>query len=250
MSFNEISLALKKILEFGVKRVIISGGEPLLRDDFNEILSYAHSLQLKIEIVTNGTLITDANINLLKQFASEISISLDGANEVQNKATRESGAFHKVIAAIDLLKKNEIRFNIITVLSLKNVDSIEEIIPFGKKLGAEEHRFIRFIPIGEGGKHRNWYIDDDRWQGIVTYLQDKEGCAFDGKYFSGDCGAGSEFFVILCNGDISLCTRKAQQGIIIGNILRDDLEEIWTNSDKFILKREMKQTNCLSCMVQ
>lgn len=64
-SFEKIKEILKEFKTLGGERIDITGGEPLLRSDLPEIIKLGKDLNLKIELVTNGSLLTDEKLKLL-----------------------------------------------------------------------------------------------------------------------------------------------------------------------------------------
>jgi len=247
LSTDKIFLIVDKIKEFGVKTIVFSGGEPFLRQDLEKIIKYAHDKGIDCDVVTNGTLIQEKHIDLLKKYVSDLSISLDGHNEKINSKTRAKESFKDVVKTIHLLNKNKIRFDIITVVSKANIKFIDKIIDFGKKLKAKEHRFVRFVPLGSGSRHKDLYLLDKEWVNLVEKFEKNDRLNFDRKYITGRCGVGRNFLCILSNGDITVCTRKYKKEWILGNVLKENLKDIWMNSPILIRARNKNGVNCIDC---
>ncbi|MFV0505080.1 MAG: radical SAM protein [Lachnospirales bacterium] len=79
---------IKKIIDFGIRNsgdylhVVLSCGEPLLHKNFEEIFLYCYQKDLSIGVTTNGTLINDELVRLLKKTNKVfVSISLDSYNK-------------------------------------------------------------------------------------------------------------------------------------------------------------------------
>ena len=88
--------------------VQFSGGEPLLRDDFLEILDYSSRKRFAISLATNGSLIDDKLIQHLKQSkVKNIQLSIDGL-EKSNNSLRGSGTFNTIVKALDKLLENNL----------------------------------------------------------------------------------------------------------------------------------------------
>ena len=121
MDTNTIKKLIDEAKEMGCKRFIFSGGEPFTRNDFFEILSYCKDL--KVEILTNSSLLTDEYIMRLKNMPqiSEIKISLDGFES--HDVTRIGSSHQQVINTIKNLKKQGFKVVInteVTALSIKD----------------------------------------------------------------------------------------------------------------------------------
>lgn len=88
--------------------VVFSGGEVCARPDYIDIIQYAHKLGLSVNIMTNGTLWNENNINAVKDHIASIQISLDGFNEDENSKIRGSGNFSKSLGAVEKFLKHNI----------------------------------------------------------------------------------------------------------------------------------------------
>lgn len=90
--------------------IIISGGEPLIREDFNEILAYLKlNSNAKITLMTNATLINDQNIQFLVNNIDSFDISLDGFNKTTCEYIRGKGVYDVVITNIKKLKNKGVK---------------------------------------------------------------------------------------------------------------------------------------------
>jgi radical SAM protein with 4Fe4S-binding SPASM domain len=115
---REISTdTIKKILGeaagLGCFKVRFTGGEPLLREDFEEIYLYSRKLGLKVTIFTNATLITPRLVELFVHIPplKYIEITLYGMNKKSYEAvTRNSGSFAAAWRGINLLMEKEVPF--------------------------------------------------------------------------------------------------------------------------------------------
>lgn len=124
--------------------VVITGGEPFLRNDIFEVFRCAQEANLKIEVVTNGSLISrDTAESIMLSGLNNIAVSLDGAREETHDSIREKGAFGKAAAAIRELAEAKKRngggpqISVWTTIMKENVEELFEIIPLVGSLGAE-----------------------------------------------------------------------------------------------------------------
>lgn len=114
-----------------VGKVMITGGEPLMRKDFIKIINRIRKCNkdIVIDITTNGLLLNNNLINeLLLSSVDELSISLDGPEIVYKRIRGENSDFKKLIGNIKQLINNKIKVDGIMVLSKLNLDYIEETI--------------------------------------------------------------------------------------------------------------------------
>ncbi len=124
--------------------IVITGGEPFLRNDIFDVFKYAQKTNLKIEVVSNGSLVNqDISEKIMFSGLKNIAISLDGAQEKTHDFIREKGAFKKAIEAIKNLvaakKRNGFgpQISVWTTIMKENVGELFNIISLVSDLGVE-----------------------------------------------------------------------------------------------------------------
>lgn len=146
MTAEEIFSIAQTFVENGVDKIRLTGGEPLLRKDFPEIISKLASLEVSISITTNGILI-DRHIDVLKQFnVNKINLSLDTLVASKFHTITLRNQFDKVIDNLHLLLNNDFQVKVNVVL-MKGFNE-NEIIDFIKltQFLPISIRFIEFMP--------------------------------------------------------------------------------------------------------
>lgn len=124
-----------KAQKAGTLLLLITGGEPLLRDDFSEIYTYCKKLGFEISINTNASLINDDIIKLFKTYApARISVTLYGANEetYRNTTCRE-GYYEKVTENIKKMKAAGLQVKMNLTASNYNSEDIPLIFKFAEE---------------------------------------------------------------------------------------------------------------------
>jgi AdoMet-dependent heme synthase len=143
---------LDEIAATGQPVVILTGGEPLLRQDLFKLAAYGDQLGLRMVLATNGTLVTETVAH--KMIASgirRVSISIDGRDAISHDAFRgQPGAFAGALAGIDALKKAGMEFQINTTITQANLGQIRNILDLAIKLGAAAHHIFLLVPTGRG----------------------------------------------------------------------------------------------------
>ncbi|MCL1934991.1 MAG: radical SAM protein [Defluviitaleaceae bacterium] len=129
---------VKHILDdFEEKKLIgvqLSGGEPLLRKDFIEILQYASKKKYAVSIATNGTLINDSIIEEFKKCnVKNVQLSIDGF-EKSNDFLRGEGTFKKITNILDKLVNEDIPVSIVTMITKQNINEIEYMLKYLKDI--------------------------------------------------------------------------------------------------------------------
>jgi len=259
---------LDQIKAVGNPIIILTGGEPLLREDIFDIAAYGTKLGLRMVMAPNGTLITHENARKMKDSGiKRISISLDGSTPETHDAFRGiKNAFEKALQGIEIAKQAGIEFQINTTITKTNLDQIPKILELAEKLGAVAHHIFLLVPTGRGKyivdseinareyeETLNWFYD----QSQKTSLQLKATCAphyyrilrqrarEDGKKVSFEshgldavtrgCLAGTGFCFISHVGRVQTC---GFLDVECGNITRQTFKDVWENSKVFNNLRE------------
>lgn len=116
-------------------KIQFAGGEPLLNVELiNQICSYVHdnNIDAIFQLQTNGTLLTEETIKVLKRWKISIGVSLDGIPKVNDK-TREEG--QRAVQGIKQLAKEGITIGINTVVTKHNVATLGELIDLALYMG-------------------------------------------------------------------------------------------------------------------
>ncbi|MFC0779051.1 GTP 3',8-cyclase MoaA [Flavobacterium sp. HJSW_4] len=146
MTAEEIFAIAQTFVKTGVDKIRLTGGEPLLRKDFPEIVSKLSNLNISLSITTNGILI-DRHIDVLKQFnVKKINLSLDTLVSSKFHSITLRNQFEKVIDNLHLLLNNDFQVKVNVVLMKGFNDN--EIVDFVKltQFLPISVRFIEFMP--------------------------------------------------------------------------------------------------------
>jgi molybdenum cofactor biosynthesis protein A len=146
MTADEIYHIAKTFVTYGVDKIRLTGGEPLLRKDFPEIITQLATLKTDVSITTNGILI-DRHIDLLKRTRiTKINLSLDTLVSSKFNTITLRNQFQKVVDNLYLLLNNNFKVKVNVVL-IKGFND-DEIIDFIKltEFLPLSIRFIEFMP--------------------------------------------------------------------------------------------------------
>ena len=156
VSDEEIYRILKECAGLGIKKVRITGGEPLVRPNIVELIGRINSIEgiEEIYLTTNGILLKDKIEALVKNGLKGVNISLDSLQEERFKALTRGGDLNRVLQAIEKSIELGIKVKLNTVI----VDDInkDEILDFVKLTINKpiDVRFIEIMPIGIAKKYK------------------------------------------------------------------------------------------------
>ncbi len=130
-STDEILSMISEVSEMGTKKVLFTGGEPLLRDDIGKFVRKAKEEGLSVNINTNGDLFSQ-KIDEIKD-ADYVVFSLDGPKHIHDEL-RGHGSFKNVMESIELAKEKGINIGLTTTITRKNYHSIPELLDIVKDI--------------------------------------------------------------------------------------------------------------------
>ncbi len=152
MSSQQINQALDNLRQVRLKRINISGGEPLLREDLGEILDSAYSKDFFVSLTTNGILIPQ-KIDLLKKI-NLLIISLDGTRKTTDYLRGEN-SFKQCLESIALVCKRRIPLMLSSVVT---AITTEEDVDYLLNLCTDHNIYCIFNAIIEKGhKQGQWF---------------------------------------------------------------------------------------------
>lgn len=152
LSTAEGKKLLEEIAAFSKPVIILTGGEPLLREDLYKLAAYGDRLGLRMVLATNGTLVTEESAKqMLEAGIQRVSISLDGPDAESHDAFRQvSGAYAGSLAGIEILKKAGMEFQINTTITSTNRHQLSALMDLAVRLGAAAHHIFLLVPTGRG----------------------------------------------------------------------------------------------------
>lgn len=148
LNFEQLCGILDKLATLGIINIQWSGGEPFVRNDFPELVTYAAQKGFQQNVYTNATLLTDKAIALSRENFFKMQISLDGTKDVFESitGTRSWSKFEQRLETAVSAKIPNI--TLATVLQARNVGHMESIIRYASKSGVSKLRIAMLVPIG------------------------------------------------------------------------------------------------------
>ena len=267
MTTADCKLVIDTMARIGVETIGWTGGEPLLRQDLEELIAYAKDKRIKSTVTTNAVLLDEKRAQSLKDSGIRaLQISLDGSTPERNWNMRRTTdeEFYKIIEAIRISRRMGFKLILATMLGFENLDDAPAMIALARREGFEAIRFCGYTPIGRG-KHRNIRERLDFAQGLerlFAFIQESQAdesitAVFDPGfgpvppgYSFHECMAGLETFYLKGNGNVYPCTNLLNDKFCVGNIREKSLEDIWNSpemSAMAALPRDQIDGPCTSC---
>jgi len=237
LSLNDKELSTEKWLsiineldEIGIEQIVFTGGEPLLRPDFFNLLSYASTKNSFhfIQILTNGTLITSSPLlDLIAEKRIGVGLSFYSYTpEIHDRVTRNPGSWKKTVEGISLLVNKGTRPSANIVMTTINQDDVEETRNFLVSLGVKDEDIMSNVVLPTGrGCHSDYQVRNyDHLIRKSYVLEDRFGR--DGwRDHLGTCWRGK--FAIKANGTLIPCTmcREIELGDVSNKPLADIIND-------------------------
>jgi len=163
---------LAEIRRTGTPIVILTGGEPLLREDVFRLARHGTRLGLRMVMATNGTLLTPAIVEKMKAAGIQrVSISIDGATgERHDRFRKVPGAFERAMEGIRHLREGGLEFQINTTVTRHNAAEIDDILDMAVRLGAAAHHLFLLVPTGRAREMVNQEIDALEYERLLHWF--------------------------------------------------------------------------------
>ena len=266
LSTEEARTMIAQIAAAGFKIMIFSGGEPLLRPDIFELVSYAVSCGLRPVFGTNGVLITEeVALRLKESGAMAMGISVDSLDAKKHDRFRGVEHAHALtMQGIQNCKRVGLPFQLHTTVVDWNRDEIGDITDFAQDVGAIAHYIFFLIPVGRGK-----YIEEtslevrENEELLHAIMKKQEQVSIDVKptcapqftrvaeqlgietRFTRGCLAGLTYCVVGSEGIVRPCAYMTEEA---GDVRETPFDEIWRSSPVFeALRTETYKGACGVC---
>lgn len=170
MTFDEIESVVKVLAPLGVRKLRLTGGEPLVRPHVEELVKRLSSIPgiEDIALTTNGIFLAPRARALKEAGVTRVNISLDSMKQERFQKITRGGDVHKVLASLDASYEvgfHPIKLNVVLMKDF-NQDEVDDFLMM--TMDRDVHvRFIEYMPIGH---------DDDNWRASylpLTYVHER-----------------------------------------------------------------------------
>ncbi len=223
---KKIKEIISEFRAMGGLNLTLTGGEIFLRDDLFEIIQYARSLNLRVFLLTNATLISkDIAVKLKELSVTEISVSVYSLDEkIHDQITRYRGSLKRTLQALEYAKEVRLPVTVKTPLMELNKYSYRDLKIFCKENGYKYMASsIIFSKSNGDSSVKELSIKDENLCSIVKEIESLESTTKHNAYEEA-CGCLKYMLAIDAEGNIYPCNSLYYK---VGNVYMDTLTEIW-----------------------
>jgi radical SAM enzyme (rSAM/lipoprotein system) len=245
--------------------VVLTGGEPLMRNDIEICGREIRSRGVRWSMVTNGYLYNEQkHISLLNAGLGALTISFDGLENTHNWLRNKKDSFSKVDRAIGLAaSSSRLSFDVVTCVNSRNMYELPALYDYLIQKKVKAWRLFTIVPIGRAKDNPDLFLTDLQFKKLLEFISEKRklklldvkfSCeGFVGSYESNVrdhpffCRAGINIGSILIDGSISACP-NIDRSFSQGNIYQDNFAEIWESKYQDFRDRSWtKRGQCAEC---
>lgn len=270
LSTNECIKICDEFPALLVQEVNFTGGEPLLRSDLFEILSYLKQLEIPSKILSHGLSLTDKNIDrLTKAGVVGIGVSIDGCEATHDHIRGRKGMYKEILANTKAAIDAGLDITVITTANTLNIGELKDLREILAQIGVSRWQVQPIFKLGRtrntGGLALNpteykilgifgrSCLQEENTQGMEILFGDSYGyyTQFDTREPEwGGCPAGLLSCGITSNGMIKGCL-SLPDNFVEGDLRKNDLWDIWFNPESFRYNRSFTTAdmgeNCRDC---
>jgi radical SAM protein with 4Fe4S-binding SPASM domain len=256
MTTAEIAGVLGQLADAGVFFLTISGGEPLLRRDFFQILERARALLFNVKLKTNAVMIREAEARRIRELGVEqVQISVySHRDEVHDGITKLPGSLKKTLRAIQFMKSRGLKVTMANVLMRPNRLDAPGVQRLAVEMGVGYTLDPTITPMINGDtavlslraprEALRKAFRDPALVGNVDEFCAPPAAADDSVLDDLPCSAGHTSCYISPYGDVYPCV---QFPLPSGNLRRQKFIEIWQNSPQLSEVRSIKARDLPTC---
>ncbi len=265
LSTDEWKDVLRQARKMGAAQLGFSGGEPLVRDDLEELIGEAHQLGYYTNLITSGVGLTEERISKMKALGLDhIQLSFQDSTKEMNDFLSSTKTFDLKNRVAKLIKKYDYPMVLNVVLHRYNLDHVGRIIEMAVEMGVEYLELANTQYYAWAHVNRDQLMPTreqlERAEVVVNEYRAKLGNMirllfvvpdyFENKPKACMNGWGSVFLAVAADGSALPChAAKTLPGLTFPNVTKEKLEDIWYKSDAFNAFRgfEWMKEPCRSC---
>ncbi len=277
MDYKVLERIISKFLQYRFNESVFNwqGGEPTLigLNFYKKVVEFQQQYGMSGQVIgnalqTNGILLNDDWGKFFNEYQFLIGLSLDGPKQIHDRYRKSIGGksiWEKVMKATEYLRKNNVEFNILCVISKANVNRVREVYNFFIDNGFHYLQFIPALEADEIGKKAFYCINASQYGKFLCDLYDEwinsnrqasirtfdATLAGHSGYPKGYCALDEKcanYMVVEWNGDIYPCDFFVYEKYKLGNILHNNFTELIEKRNAiFAFQKEQLPQDCSEC---
>ncbi|BAN76114.1 radical SAM/SPASM domain-containing protein [Adlercreutzia equolifaciens] len=230
LTLDELRGIIDALADAGCQHMVISGGEPFLRDDLSAIVAYVRERGIdSVDVLTNGTAVTPEKLAAIAPYVGRVSVSFDGPNAEAAPVIRREPLFERLVAAVEMIREAGIAPHIIPTAHAGNIDALGEYVVLADSLGATMNFSLLSAPLENDELAA--VIPDDA--ALARLAQATLALSRDGVPVLSDtpvstrltttcgCGAGCAMVSVSADGEVFPCHMMHDEAFSLGSLLED-----------------------------
>lgn len=268
LALHEALSVADQLADLGCRFVTLSGGEPLLREDWPIIAQRLVERGIIVGMITNGMFFDRSRAAMAKTIGLQtVGFSVDGFRESHEYQRRVPGQWQKVLDAIDICRDAGVRPSVVTTINRRNLPELGALRELLAEHGVERWQVQFATPSGNMADHRALLIEPKQLLEAIPLIASmcsdeklpKVYPGHDVGYYGEHeeairknsskipvwtgCSAGCSIIGIESNGNIKGCLSLPSEmnGVdefVEGNLRESSLEEVWSRPGAFAYNRQ------------
>lgn len=230
LTLDELRGIIDALADAGCQHLVISGGEPFLRDDLPAIVAYVRERGIaSVDVLTNGTAVTPERLAAIAPYVGRVSVSFDGPNAEAAPVIRHEPLFERLVAAVEMIREAGIAPHLIPTAHAGNIDALGEYAALADSLGATMNFSLLSAPAEND--ELSAVLPDDA--ALERLAQATLALSRDGVPVLSDtpvstrlmttcgCGAGCAMVSVSADGEVFPCHMMHDEVFSLGSLLED-----------------------------
>ena len=264
---------IQQLRDIGTRRIVLSGGEPFMRRDWDILAKKIADLGMVPCFISNGFLINEKTAEKIKGLncpSTHVGVSIDGNEKIHDYIRQTKGSFKRATGALETLKAAGVQAAVITQVNKINFKILTEIRDHIFKYGIYAWQIQLATPWGRLAENPKLLLTPKDYLKLVQFIADQRKIygdmvigADDIGYYTelesalrpqGEwqgCQAGMRVMGVTSNGGITGCLSLQQPQFIEGNIRKRKLKDIWFDPRLFAYNRNFTEKDlkgfCKTC---
>lgn len=170
---NEAIRFIDDLADFGIPVLLFSGGEPLMRQDLFELVTYARNKGIRAVISTNGTMINDQIAQKMKSAGlSYVGVSLDGISDINDSFRGSAGAFDRALRGIRSCRETGVKVGLRFTITKDNAGEIPGIFDLLEQEKIPRICFYHLVYTGRGTELTDNDLEHTETRKLLDYIID------------------------------------------------------------------------------